>query len=296
MTTPTPPVETLLRTTTSREELNTLSLVLSSARIDHRIRFVSEHRMEIHLHAELMELAEEQIQRFEEENKNWPAPPRRDDFLPGFRAMSPIVISLLVYIFSKSGNWQTGSQWFTGGAGDSAAILEAHELYRLVTALTLHADLVHLLSNCILGGILLHYFFLITGNGLGLFSLLATATLANWINVLARGPGHHFVGFSTAVFSVIGILCVLGSRERPTSPLRLLPLMAGLALLAMLGSGGERTDLGGHFFGLLVGLAGGALLKMKKLLFLRSSATLQTALAFFSIFVLFWCWHLALSA
>ena len=44
-------------------------------------------------------------------------------------------------------------------AGDSAAILNNFQLYRLVTALTLHADIVHLLGNCFLGGFLLHFFF-----------------------------------------------------------------------------------------------------------------------------------------
>ena len=38
----------------------------------------------------------------------------------------------------------------------------------------------------------------------------------------------------------------------------LVPLGAGAALLAMLGSSGERTDLGAHIWGLVVGLIMGA--------------------------------------
>ncbi len=37
-----------------------------------------------------------------------------------------------------------------------------------------------------------------------------------------------------------------------------LPLGAGLALLSMLGSGGERTDLMAHLFGFMTGLILGA--------------------------------------
>jgi hypothetical protein len=39
-----------------------------------------------------------------------------------------------------------------------------------------------------------------------------------------------------------------------------LPLVAGVALLADLGTGGERTDLGAHAFGFIVGVAFGAAL------------------------------------
>jgi rhomboid protease GluP len=42
----------------------------------------------------------------------------------------------------------------------------------------------------------------------------------------------------------------------------MLPLAAGVALLADLGTGGERTDLGAHVFGFMVGLAVGAALLM----------------------------------
>ncbi len=37
-----------------------------------------------------------------------------------------------------------------------------------------------------------------------------------------------------------------------------MPLGAGVALLAMLGSSGERTDFGAHLWGLVVGLIMGA--------------------------------------
>lgn len=285
--------ETVLRTLASKEELSIFSLVLSAARIDHRIHFINDSQIEILVAAKLLERAEYELFCYEEENKNWPPVQPQDNYRPGFRAMAFLVIAYLGYIYEKSGNWQEKSHWFLAGAGDSSAILENLELYRLITALTLHGDLVHLLSNCVLGGVLLHYYFLMVGNGLGLVAILMTATLANFINVLGHGPGHHFVGFSTAVFSVIGMLSVLGSSARKGSALRLLPVMAGLALLAMLGSGGERTDFGGHFFGLLVGFAGGFILKQRAFKHMREKKSLQLALILISVVTVAGAWHLA---
>jgi membrane associated rhomboid family serine protease len=167
-----------------------------------------------------------------------------------------------------------------------------------MTGLTLHADLVHLLGNCFLGGFLLHFYFLLLGNGLGLFALLTSAILANYINVLAHGPGHHSVGFSTAIFAVIGILCALNYRHyRFTRPERLLlPIMAGAAMLAMLGSGDEtgRTDLGAHLFGLLTGLCAGTFLGLERIFGLRHNAGLQLILSLLSLAVILLGWEIAL--
>ena len=53
--------------------------------------------------------------------------------------------------------------------------------------------------------------------------------------------------------------------------------MAGAALLAMLGSSGERTDLGSHLFGLLSGLVIGLFIALKPLKQLRQSPFMQIA-------------------
>ncbi len=74
-----------------------------------------------------------------------------------------------------------------------------------------------------------------------------------------------------------------------------MPLMAGLALLAMLGSEGERSDLGAHFFGLVIGLLAGYLCSNRPLLMLRSSFWLQTLLTSAALTVFFLAWRLALA-
>ena len=126
--------------------------------------------------------------------------------------------------------------------------------------------------------------------------MLVTATIANLVNVMVHGPGHLFVGFSTAIFSVIGMLCTI-SFATHTKRLTLhffMPVMSGLALLAFLGSSGERTDLGAHLFGLLCGLVSGNFVRLPLFATLRSSFLAQTLLGAFTFVIFYGCWLLAL--
>ena len=71
--------------------------------------------------------------------------------------------------------------------------------------------------------------------------------------------------------------------------------MAGSAMLAMVGSSGEHTDLGAHFFGLVIGLAAGYLLGLKTIFHLRRSFPLQLFLSVLSIGIVFLAWQAALA-
>ena len=74
-----------------------------------------------------------------------------------------------------------------------------------------------------------------------------------------------------------------------------MPVMAGLALLALLGSSGERTDLGAHLFGLLCGLAMGSMVYFPAYDKLRRSVLCQFLLATACLTVPFIAWFSALS-
>lgn len=290
------PSESLLLRTSDTAALNTYSLVLSAADITHRIHYISADHIEIYVATPLMERALYEIAAYDSENQNWPPARHPDTFAPTFRAMSAVVIGSLFFLYGLTGDWNLKSFWFQRGAGDSTAILNNYELYRLITPLTLHADIVHLMGNCFLGAFLLHFFFHLTGNGIGLFAVLVTATMANLINVAVHGPGHLFVGFSTAIFSVIGMLCTI-SFAMQTKRLTLhffMPVMSGLALLAFLGSSGERTDLGAHLFGLLCGLIAGNFVRLPIFATLRASIVMQTILGALTFVIFYACWFWAL--
>lgn len=274
----------------------TWSYILSALQIPHQI-LVKNNAFYLLVPSNQKAQAIREIEDYFLENSYWPQTPEKS--AQSYNSIQPptlLLIGSLFLFYAVTGPWDGNSIWFQRGAGNSQAILEHLEWYRLVTALTLHADIVHLLNNCILGGFLLHFFFLLVGSGIGLFSLLFAAVTANSINVFLHGSSHIFVGFSTAIFAVIGLLSMLKYKDNSAGigPSVLVPLMAGAALLAMLGSAGERTDLGAHFFGLLCGLLTGRLLCLPLMKSLRYSLFLQTVLFLTSLIIILASWILAL--
>jgi rhomboid protease GluP len=274
----------------------TWSYVLTALRIPHQI--LNEDTMYVLLvPSDLKKQALMEIEGFTQEVKDRSAEPDNPSIKANkIQPPSLLLVGSLALFYTITGPWQGHSVWFQLGAGNSLAILEHSEWFRIITALTLHADTVHLLNNCVLGGFLLHFFLLLVGTGLGVFALLLAAAAGNYINVLVHGPGHIFVGFSTAIFAVIGMLSILRHDDKSHSigSHALLPLMAGFALLAMLGSAGERTDLGAHFFGLLCGLATGKMLCVAILRKQRDSFIFQSILFTMAILIIFGSWVLAL--
>jgi len=292
-----PPETDPILVTLNHELSQTCSLVLSAVGI-HHITIESGNGFELFVQPGAEEQARAELDSYFAENRNWPPQvPTRDDFQPFFHPPSLLMMGALFLFFTVTGPWQSKSIWFLGGAGETTAMLEGLQWWRLVTALTLHADLTHVLGNCFFGFVLIHFFFKMTGNGLGSFALLTSAVGGNLINTIAKGVGYSFIGFSTATFSVVGMLAMLSYHER--KQLRhvhfLMPLMAGLAFLAMLGSSGERTDLGGHFFGLVCGLAAGRLLATQYVQKLRHSLVFQCTLFVLFISVISISWYLALT-
>jgi rhomboid protease GluP len=274
----------------------TWSFILTALQIPHQ-KLMKDEAFHLLVPESLKLRALKEIEEYFSENNNWPL--KTQDPRQAVNALqlpTLFLVCSLAFFYSVTGPWDGKSLWFQQGAGNSQEILENFQWYRLITALTLHADIIHLLNNCILGGFLLHFFFLLVGCGIGLFALLLSSVAGNYVNVVLHGSGHIFVGFSTAVFAVIGLLSMLrySDNSRAIGFHVFIPLMAGIALLAMLGSSGERTDLGAHFFGLLCGLLVGKILCFRPMRRLRDSLIVQTLLFFSSIFVVLISWILAL--
>jgi len=152
-------------------------------------------------------------------------------------------------------------------------------------------------GNVIIGGVLVHFLCRILGHGLGWFLILLSGILGNFINILLHGNPHNSVGFSTAIFGTIGILSGYQAVSKRSAALKeiLLPLAAGAGLLAFLGTGGPRTDLGAHFFGLLAGsILGGLLIFLPSQRILIIKTSLQTNLFIASLVIVGLCWWLAM--
>lgn len=167
-----------------------------------------------------------------------------------------LVAALLLAFFALTGPRSHGSVWFAAGASDAERVLHG-QWFRAITALTLHADGAHVVSNVGIGVLVIGAVMRSEGVGVGAALVLASGTLGNLINAWAHQALHSSVGFSTAVFGAIGLLGGLSYtqlRARAGSARPAWTALAwSLALLALLGSS-ERSDLFAHLFGGLSGI------------------------------------------
>jgi len=240
-------------------QLESQSLVLSAVGIEH---FLDEQTDELLVDAADTETAVFHLNEFQTENQHWPPPPPPRHTLHPQTPPTLMMLGLLTLFYLHTGPWATESRWFSLGAIDSVAILTNGQWWRLVTALTLHADLVHLVGNCLISGITIHFLGRTTGYGLAWLLLIVDGAIGNLLNIILRRLPHISVGLSTSVFAAIGIFTGLQLTRLAARPIKelLLPLGAGAGLLAFLGSEGVRTDLGAHFFGFISGIGTGVLL------------------------------------
>lgn len=174
--------------------------------------------------------------------------------------------------------------------------VRAGEWWRTVTALTLHADTLHLFSNIVFGTPFLILLAQRIGLGLTLSATLASGVLGNAMNVLYRDPGYSSLGFSTAMFGMVGLLCADIVIRSPLRGFRrlALPMAAGMAFLAMLGTEGENVDYAAHVFGLLSGFLVGLAVSLALRHHNSLPRPLEIVLGCTAPVILLLCWDLAL--
>jgi rhomboid protease GluP len=165
---------------------------------------------------------------------------------------------VLLFLYGASRREAFSQDWWSAGAAQAGLIADG-EWWRTLTALGLHADLQHLVSNLAFGSFLGLLLAQLLGPGLAWLAILLGGALGNALNALLHPAAHTAVGASTAIFAALGILAALTWRRRAGlwrhGLRRWLPLAAGVMLLAYLGFGGERTDIGGHVAGFAAGAA-----------------------------------------
>jgi membrane associated rhomboid family serine protease len=201
----------------------------------------------------------------------------------------------LLAFFLVTGARDPDVWWFAQGSADAARILDG-QWWRTVTALTLHADLLHVLSNVVLGALLLSALSGMLGGGLACTLVLLSGAAGNLVNALLQPASHVSVGASTAVFGALGVLSALAVMRRRRIGERgrrmLIPVAAGLGLLAMLGTSGERVDLWAHLLGFAAGGVVGAWACRSQLA--TRAQRIQGQLGMLAALTLVGCWMLAL--
>jgi len=185
----------------------------------------------------------------------WPRHPHALYGVIGYAAVQVAVAwAAVVHLFDRG--------WRSAGVLD-AEFLERGEWWRVLTALTLHADMLHLVSNLGFGALFGYPAARLFGPGVAWLLILVGGGIAYGIDALLHPPQHHLLGASTAVFTALGLIAAYGWRRhmRDWTPWmrNASPLVAGIALLAFTGTGGENTDILAHFAGFAVGAGLGAL-------------------------------------
>lgn len=119
-----------------------------------------------------------------------------------------LVLNIVGYIFCT----QMGEVVYTIGSMNAGKILVAHEYYRFLTSVFLHADIEHLVSNMIFlfglgqmveqvtGHISFSIVYLLSGFGGSIFSILYA---------VLTGKIYDAVGASGAIFGLVGALFIL---------------------------------------------------------------------------------------
>lgn len=259
--------------------LNDWLLVLAAKNIPHKV-FPAGRRTRIYVPPLYETAVLREIREFEQE-RPIPifVPPARDNF-------SGVCLFLFLLLLWHALRWQwfgnflpsplfpeEPSAWGKAFGMDVYRTRVLHEWWRVVTALTLHADASHLFSNLGFGLLFLYALCRRAGLGLGMAMTVIAGTVGNACNSLFKDAHVISLGFSTALFGALGCLCTLAAADIVRHHHRYaawnldsgfalqlarrlaMPLAAGMALLGILGGGGEaKTDYSAHILGFCCGV------------------------------------------
>ncbi len=235
------------------------------------------------------------LQSYAEESRPKP-PPAAEPLHSHAWTGSFVYVVLMLGIAYAAGANLGGLDWYEAGALRRSVITD-DELWRIVTALTLHADAGHILGNLAFGVPYSYFAAQLLGVGRAWASILFAAALANFIDAAVMGDYQVSIGASTAVFAMLGLVGAYTWRRGKSRfnrwAHRTAPLIAAFALLAFTGAGDERTDVVAHLAGFAVGVIVGAVQANFRPAWLERHAT-QTMLALASCASIAAAWWWAL--
>src|SRR5271168_1985801 len=236
------------------------SLVLEARAIEHEL-LESDGVWLLTVIPSIQETALDELTRYSSERSN-PRPVSRftRPFKgAGFGAAAYALILLLTAYCAGLGLF--GSDWYAVGVIDAGPARS--EWWRAITALTLHVDPAHLISNLFFGVLVGVAASRLLGPGVAWFAAVFAAACGNYVEMLIAPPSHRALGASTAVFAALGLLAGLAWTERlafrERNWYRWAPLIVGVCLLTLFGAGGEHVDVLGHFLGFAFGVVAGGL-------------------------------------
>ena len=259
------PTEAVVRASPDRGQAESWTLVLEAMAIPHRV-VPTDIGFAVMVPPKMVAPAIAALDAQDKEASEEPAreiaPP---DHGPSYVGMG---IGITLVAFFVVAGPRTGPDlqgWFRHGSAVSEAIVRNHEVWRAVTALTLHADAMHVAGNAVASLVFVSALGRWLGGGLAVLVTLLAGTAGNLLTAYIYKTSHNVVGASTSTFGALGVLgglqLVRRFRVHTVGRLRraLLGIAAALGLLAMLGMG-ERADVVAHATGTGFGILFGALL------------------------------------
>lgn len=288
------PADPEVRATGSIDRAGDWSLVLHSAAIAHRLD-IRDGQIVLSVAGDRQEAALAALDAFDAESMpvvEAPAP----DLGPSPLGLTTALILIALHIAAGVRGPTESSVWFAAGSASAAAIVHG-EYWRAITAMMLHADLLHLVGNVIAALVFISAVGRWLGAGLGGAVIVTSAAAANILTAWFYQARHVSIGASTATFAALGILSGLqmvrryGHVERRARAW--FPIAAALGLVVMLGSS-ERADLVAHVTGLGAGVISGVVVAAARPL--APARGVQTVLAALTLTALVGAWYVAFRA
>ena len=200
-----------------------------------------------------------ELASYDRESTGWP--PRgapETTVMARLDLVTPLLWALAVLVVFRGQSRHP--EWTSAGALDAVAVFERGEWWRALTALFLHADEAHLVSNLLAGVFVFAAVLSIFGRARGWLLLGLAAVAGNLVVAAVHYPGpYRSLGASTAIFAALGLLT--GRAVRVVTSARhphhwrsfFAPAAAGLTVLALYGAGGPQVDVLAHVTGFVAG-------------------------------------------
>src|SRR2546422_8522348 len=192
-----PPMDRVIRATRRATQADDWALVLAAAGIPHRLEPDGAGWTLLVPAAEAAR-AQAALDAYDEEARRAPHAAVPDAASPRLAWATGIAAgALLLAFFAVTRPPAAGSRWFEQGAASARHIVRG-ELWRAVTALTLHADAVHVAGNPVATARPPPAVVQRLGVGCGLWLRLLSGAAANLPTALAHDPRHVPLGGPTA--------------------------------------------------------------------------------------------------
>ena len=259
------PSEAVVRASPDRGQAEGWDFVLEAMAIPHRV-LPTDAGFAVMVPPQMVATAIAALDAHDKEAAEGPprevAPP---DHGPSFVGVAMAITLIAFFVVTGSRTGPDAQGWFRQGSAIADAIVHNHEAWRAVTALTLHADAMHVAGNAVASLVFVSALGRWLGGGLALRATLLAGIAGNLLTAFVYSTSHNVVGASTATFGALGVLgglqFVRRFRVRSVGRVRraMLGVAAALGLFAMLGMG-ERSDVVAHAGGLGFGILFGVLL------------------------------------